>query len=64
MLNHKPQGFFYLEHRTVDAKFSIITAAHITPGNVANSIPYWECLNYQIARFDFALEAVGLDAGY
>lgn len=64
MRNHKPQGFFYLEHRTVDAKFSIVTDAHITPGNVADSTPYWERLNYQTARFDFAVEAVGLDAGY
>ena len=36
----KPEGFFYLDHRTVDHKFNIITDVHVTPGNVHDSVPY------------------------
>lgn len=61
---NKPEGFFYLDHRTVDLKFNIVTDVHVTPGNVHDSIPYVECLDRQIKRFGFKVEAVGLDAGY
>ncbi|HEY0829245.1 MAG TPA: IS1182 family transposase [Bacilli bacterium] len=62
----KPEGFFYLDHRTVDHKFNIITDVHVTAGNVHDSIPYLERLKYQIEKFRFkeTLEAVALDAGY
>lgn len=64
MRHGKPQGFFYLEHRTVDAKYAIVTDAHITPGNVGDPEPYLDRLMYQTRRFGFSVEAVGLDAGY
>lgn len=60
----KPEGFFYLDHRTVDFKYNIITDVHITPGNVHDSIPYLERLDYQIEKFGFKVEAVALDSGY
>jgi len=60
----KPRGFFYLDHRTVDAKYNIITDTHVTPGNVHDSIPYLDRLDHQRERFGFEVEAVGLDAGY
>ncbi|MCM3763297.1 IS1182 family transposase [Alkalihalobacillus oceani] len=60
----KPEGFFYLDHRTTDLKFNIITDVHVTPGNVHDSRPYLERLDRQCQRFGFDLEAVGLDAGY
>ena len=60
----KPEGFFYLDHRTVDGKHNIITDAHVTPGNVHDSIPYLDRLDRQRERFGFAVESVGLDAGY
>ncbi|XOK59403.1 IS1182 family transposase [Paenibacillus elgii] len=62
----KPEGFFYLDHRTVDHKYNIITDVHITPGNVHDSKPYLERLELQIKKFEFdkILEAVALDAGY
>lgn len=60
----KPQGFFYLDHRTVDGRHSIITDVHVTPGNVHDSVPYLERLDRQRDRFAFGVEAVGLDAGY
>ena len=60
----KPKGFFYLDHRTVDSKYNIITDTYVTPGNVNDVKPYKERLLYQINRFGFEVKAVGLDAGY
>lgn len=41
----KPEGFYYLDYRTVDAKYNVITDVHITPGNVHDSVPYTETAN-------------------
>lgn len=60
----KPKGFFYLDHRTVDSKHTIITDVHVTPGNVHDSVPYLERLDRQRKRFGFEIKSVGLDAGY
>ncbi len=60
----KPKGFFYLDHRTVDAKHALITDTYVTPANVHDSIPYLDRLDRQRERFGFTTEAVGLDAGY
>lgn len=60
----KPKGFFYLEHRAVDAKFAIITDTHVTPANVHDSQPYLALLDRQSERFNLNPYAVGLDAGY
>ncbi|KML19602.1 transposase, partial [Bacillus stratosphericus] len=45
-------------------KYNIITDAHVTPGNVHDSVPYLERLDHQIARFGFQVNAVALDSGY
>lgn len=60
----KPKGFFYLDHRTVDGCCGIITDTHVTPGNVHDSQPYLERLDRQRQRFNFSVNATGLDAGY
>jgi len=60
----KPKGFFYLDHRTVDATHALITDAHITPGNVHDSVPYLDRLDRQTERFGFEIKNVGVDAGY
>lgn len=60
----KPKGFFYLDHRTVDAAHAIITDSFATPANVHDSIVYLGRLDRQVERFDFHVAAVGLDAGY
>ncbi len=60
----KPKGFFYLDHRTVDGSHNIITDSHVTPANVHDARPYLARLDRQRERFGFAVEAVGLDAGY
>lgn len=60
----KPEGFFYLDHRTVDVKYNLITDVFVTPGNVHDSVPYLERLDRQSERFGFEVEAVALDSGY
>jgi transposase len=59
----KPQGFYYLDHRTVDGKYNIITDTHVTPGNVHDSKPYLARLDRQLTAFNIYPECVGLDAG-
>lgn len=62
--DNKPQGFFYLDHRTVDGKHGIITDTHVTPGNVHDSQPFIGRLKRQLERFGFDTVAAGVDAGY
>lgn len=62
--DNKPQGFFYLDHRTVDGKHAIITDTFVTPGNVHDSRPYLARLDRQCTRFNLTPLAVALDAGY
>ncbi len=64
MRDGKPRGFFYLDHRTVDAKYNFITDTYITPGNVNDAEPYLSRLAVQKQKFQFEVEAVALDAGY
>jgi transposase len=60
----KPKGFFYLDHRTVDGAYGIITDTFATPANVHDSIVYLSRLDRQKERFGLDVQAVGLDAGY
>jgi len=60
----KPRGFYYLDHRTVDGRSNIITDTYVTAGNVHDSIPYLDRLDYQISHYGFEVKTVGLDAGY
>ena len=62
--DNKPQGFFYLDHRTVDGKHGIITDTWATPGNVHDSQPYIARLKRQTERFGLETVAAGVDAGY
>ncbi|UGB29801.1 MULTISPECIES: IS1182 family transposase [Bacillaceae] len=62
--DNKQEMFCYLDHRTTDFKFNIITDAYVTPGNVHDSVPYLSRLDRQIERFGFKVEASALDSGY
>jgi len=62
--DQKPEGFFYLDHRTVDGKYNLITDTHVTPGNINDSRPYLERLDRQCERFNLKPLKVALDAGY
>ncbi|WP_155974806.1 hypothetical protein [Virgibacillus sp. CM-4] len=35
---NKPEGFFYLDHRTTDLKYNSITDVHVTPANVHRGV--------------------------
>jgi transposase len=60
----KPEGFFFLDHRTVDGKHNFITDVFVTPGNASDSTVYLERLDYQLNKFGFKVKGVALDAGY
>lgn len=60
----KPEGFFYLDHRTVDLEYNFITDVYVSPGNVYDSLCYMERLSYQVDKFGFNVLQVALDAGY
>lgn len=60
----KPEGFHYLDNRTCDNKYNLITDVFITPGNINDSTVYLDRLEYQVEHFGFVVEAVGLDSGY
>lgn len=62
--DNKPQGFFYLDHRTVDGRHGIITDTYVTPGNVHDSQPFIGRLKRQVERFGLEPVAAGVDAGY
>lgn len=62
--DQKPQGFFYLDHRTVDGKYNLIVDTHITPGNINDSQPYIQRLDATLDKFKLNPVTVGLDAGY
>lgn len=64
MRDNKPEGFFYLDHRTVDGVHALIVDTHVTPGNVHDSQPYLARLDRVLERFALPVGAVGLDAGY
>lgn len=61
---NKPDGFHYLEHRTVDAKRNVITNVHVTAANVNDTEPIPEILPELEKRLGYLPLFMGLDAGY
>jgi hypothetical protein len=47
---NKQEMFCYLDHRTTDMKFNIITDVYVTPGNVHDSVPYLGRLDYTLQK--------------
>lgn len=62
--SHKEEGFMYLDHRTVDGQHNFIVDAYITKGNVHDSQPYLERLQYVQDKYQLKAEEVALDSGY
>ena len=62
--DNKEKGFMYLDHRTVDDKCNIIVDCHITKGNVHDSKPFIERMEYIKNKFGFNIKEVGVDSGY
>jgi hypothetical protein len=64
MRDGKPEGFFYLDHRTCDGKHNFITDVFVTPGNINDSVEYLGRIDYQREHLGFGIEVAGIDAGY
>ena len=62
--DNKEKGFMYLEHRTVNGKCNIITDAHVTKGNLHDSVVCTDRLDYQKNKLGLNIKKVGLDSGY
>lgn len=62
--DNKEKGFMYLDHRTVDHKANIIVDAYVTEGNIHDSVPYVNRMEYLKKVFGFNIEKVALDSGY
>lgn len=62
--DNKEKGFMYLDHRTVDGKANIIVDCHVTKGNVHDSKPYIDRMEYIKNTFNFNIKKVALDSGY
>ncbi len=62
--DNKEKGFMYLDHRTVDSKANIIVDCYITKGNVHDSKPYINRIEYIKGKFNFNIKKVALDSGY
>lgn len=62
--DNKEKGFMYLDHRTVDGKANIIVDCHVTKGNVHDSKPYIDRMEYIKNTFNFNIKEVALDSGY
>jgi len=60
----KPLGMHYLDHQSIDAKNGIIVDVTVTPGNVNDSAPYLDRIDYLRESIGLPIEAVGLDSGY
>lgn len=65
--DRKPTGFYHLDHRTVDSSYNIILDTFITPGNVHDSVPYLERIDYIRSKFSNLpnpIQYACADAGY
>ena len=58
----KPEGMHYLDHQSIDAKNGIIVDVAVTPGNVADCVPYLDRIEYMENFID--IEEVAVDSGY
>lgn len=64
--DRKPLGFHHLSHVSVDSSYNIILDAYVTPGNVHDSTPYVERIDYIASTFNLedTLKYVCADTGY
>ena len=59
----KARGQYYLSHQTTDTDCGIITGVTVTPGDVYDSVPYLEQLEY-IHRNVIPIQAATADSAY
>ena len=59
----KPEGQYYLSHQTLDGDYGIITGLTVTSGDVHDSVPYLEQLEY-IHQNIIPIQAAEADSAY
>lgn len=59
----KPEGPHYLSHQTLDRDYGIITGLTVTPGDVHDSVPYLNQLEY-IHKNVVTIQAAAADSAY
>lgn len=60
----KPEGFHYLEHRTVEGRHGFVVHLLLTSAKLTDPVAYLTCLKAVKELYGFAVKGVGLDAGY
>lgn len=60
----KPAGPHYLSHQSIDAAHGIIVDVAVTPGNVNDSGPYLERVEYMRNHLGLGIETAGADSAY
>lgn len=60
----KPEGFHYLEHRTVEGRHGFVVHLLVTSARTTDPVAYLSCLQAVKDLYAFDVKAVGLDAGY
>lgn len=64
MREGKPEGFHYLEHRTVEGRYGFVVHLLLTSAKLTDPVAYLSCLKAVKDIYKFDVRAVGLDAGY
>lgn len=59
----KPEGPHYLSHQTLDPDYGVITRVTVTPGDVHDSVPYLDHLEY-IQENVIPIQAAAGDSAY
>ena len=60
----KPVGMHYLSHQSLDAAYGIVVDVAVTPGNVNDSEPYLERIEYMCSHLGLKMKAVSADSAY
>jgi hypothetical protein len=60
----KPDGFHYLEHRTVEGRHGFVVHLRVTSAKLTDPVVFLSCLKAVIELYQFGVKAIGLDAGY
>lgn len=60
----KPDGIYYLNHQSTDAAHGIVVDVAVTPGNVNDSEPYLDRIEYMRSHLGLDIRTAGADSAY
>ena len=60
----KPEGMHYLSHQSIDAANGMIVDVAVTPGDVSDSVPYLERIDYMRNHLGLDIRIAGADSAY